>query len=529
MDRFCDEGGGTLLTSILVIIILGLTTLAIWPYLPSSLPGTSSRDSTDTSNPETSSSGASPGKPAKTNGWRMTFVPVGQGDCHVIISPQGRVAVIDTAKKDSITPLIRYLRYLGLKKIHTLVLTHAHADHVGGVPRIFQEFQVGRVWATGEDHTTRTYETALRAIERANIPYIKVRRGENRNLLPNLPVRIIHPDRATYENPNNNSIAFDFGVNGVRFLYAADIEKKIEQDLVRKDLLKEVDVLKVGHQGSKTSSTKSFIGAIKPDVGVIPAPPKGMSPHGHPHDVTINTLNQYNVDIYHTGRDGFVEVIVDPSSEPGSYDINTFPKQAVAESFNLKTGQPVLKLSSASASSLTNNFVKKGNRRSNRWTIRNGLIELFAGNKSALWYDDFSAPRVMYTGRLPRRWMVETSVMFPGGRGREAGVILWWNRRSWMHWGPSGDNSMKLIKRGRRDIKTEFAINRQVPYFGLAWDGQNILGLYRNNNSGSWKVAGKISPPRRMSRVSVGLLAKSWSGGAGYTAKFKSLSIKPLQ
>lgn len=229
---------------------------------------------------------------------QVHFVDVGQGDSIFIQTPSKNV-LIDGGEKGS--GIVDYLKKLNIETIDIVIGTHAHSDHIGGLIDVFERFQVKEVIDPGAIHTTKTYEDYLRAIDRKNIKFTEGYAGLTRDLGHNINLEILHPISVDGQSINNTSIVAKLTHHWASFLFTGDIEKEVEDKLVRTYNL-DSTVLKVPHHGSDTSSSIAFIKAVNPKIAVIMV--GGDNSYGHPDKDVLKRLE--NIDIYRTDLDGTI-------------------------------------------------------------------------------------------------------------------------------------------------------------------------------------------------------------------------------
>ncbi|GAH88760.1 unnamed protein product, partial [marine sediment metagenome] len=200
---------------------------------------------------------------------KVTFLDVGQGDSIFIQFPDKKNMLIDGGDgRFDILP--SYLWDEGIRRIDYLVLTHPHADHVTGLINVLSSFKVGEVWDSGQKFPSPEYEKFLRIIDDKRIPYKIVRAGERLSIAPGIGIDILHPQEKFLKGggsePNNNSIVIRLFYKRVAFLFTGDIEKEAEEFLERKyGTQLHSTILKVPHQGSRTSSTLKFLEKVSPE------------------------------------------------------------------------------------------------------------------------------------------------------------------------------------------------------------------------------------------------------------------------
>lgn len=231
------------------------------------------------------------------------FIDVGQGDSILIQTPYKNV-LIDGGEKDS--GVVDYLRGLGVKELDIVIGTHPHADHIGGLIEVFEAFKVYEVIDPGVVHTTKTFEDYLRTIDRLDIKFTEGRAGDMRTLGGDVKLEIIHPKSGSAEKVNNISIVAKLTHSDISFLFTGDIEAEVEQELLFSDYDIESDILKVGHHGSNTSTSTSFLRKVKPKVAIIML---GENSYGHPHEEVLSRLK--NIEVYRTDIDGSIIVTTD--------------------------------------------------------------------------------------------------------------------------------------------------------------------------------------------------------------------------
>ncbi len=236
------------------------------------------------------------------------FLDVRQGDSSIIITPDGKVVMIDSGPNESL--ILRYLQNLGISQIDLLIATHAHADHITGMDKIIAKYTPKAFIDPGISHTTATYQRMITAIYKYNINYYE---GISRKIkLGSLTLTILPPTNPLIRDSelNNNSVVVRLDFKDFSCLFTGDIEKEREGQLLtdsRSNL--NVDILKVAHHGSSSSSSPQFIKLVGPEIAVICC---GQSnKYGHPHQETISLLQGLGIEIYQTDLSGTILVKTD--------------------------------------------------------------------------------------------------------------------------------------------------------------------------------------------------------------------------
>ncbi len=230
------------------------------------------------------------------------FLDVGQGDCSLIVMPDGKTALIDASTNDARDSILEYLSVNGVKHIDYFILTHPHADHIGSARAVIESLPVGKVVMTDIETNTAVFENLLKAIDKKNIPIHIAKTGEIITLA-NANLKILGPVKKT-DDLNNMSIVCRLDYGKTSFIFTGDAEEPAEADMLEKHSHSEfkADVIKIGHHGASTSSSLGFINAVKPKYAVISCGKDNT--YGHPHTETIDTLNQLNIQYFRTDKQG---------------------------------------------------------------------------------------------------------------------------------------------------------------------------------------------------------------------------------
>lgn len=251
----------------------------------------------------------------------VTVMDVGQGLCVIVISPDGSTMVVDAGRSQQRVDdvVIPYLRERGINSIDYLVLTHPDQDHVGGMPEILEQMQVG-TWVDPVIETTnQTYAQSLELVLEKGVTPMRARRGDTLDMGVGVQVDVLWPVdpllmSGSQQDSNGNSIVLQVIHGSTRYLITGDLEEEGEERLIELETNEELrsDVLVVGHHGSRTSSSAPFLDVVSPTVGIIPV---GLgNQYGHPHDEVVQRLRFRSVRIYRTDLDGSVQVSSDGSS-----------------------------------------------------------------------------------------------------------------------------------------------------------------------------------------------------------------------
>ena len=241
--------------------------------------------------------------PAGEDTLRIVYIDVGQGDSALILTPDGKAMLIDAGEATAKNRVADVLKEYGVTTLNMLVATHPHSDHIGGMQYIVENFQIEQVCLPNVSHTSQGYENLLLAIQEKGIPALEAKAGKSFELGSEVHCEILAPVQEEYENLNNYSAVIRVCFGETSFLFTGDAEALSEAEILENtpDSLRST-VLKVGHHGSKTSSSDAFIKAVFPEAAVISCASENS--YGHPHTETLETLARYRATIYRTDELG---------------------------------------------------------------------------------------------------------------------------------------------------------------------------------------------------------------------------------
>ena len=234
---------------------------------------------------------------------KLTILDVGQGDSILIKYPHNKANIlIDTAGQTNsnysvvINKTIPYLKSIGITQINYLIITHGDYDHMGEAINLVNNFKVEKVIFNCGPYNDLEQEL-IKVLDTKKIPYYSC--IKELNIDDN---KLYFLNNKLYDNENDNSSVIYTELNNHKFLFMGDAGVGVEEDLIEKYNLQDIDVLKVGHHGSKTSSSKTFIDEINPKYSIISVGKNNR--YGHPNDSVLDNLETSK--IYRTDQDGSI-------------------------------------------------------------------------------------------------------------------------------------------------------------------------------------------------------------------------------
>lgn len=227
------------------------------------------------------------------------FIDVGQADSALVICG-GKTLLIDGGNAEDSNLIYAYLEKLNIAHLDYVVCTHAHEDHVGGLPGALTHSSAGVVMAPVTDYNTKVFRNfAEKAIARAG--KITVPKVGDSFALGDAAVTVLGPVK-DYDDTNNTSIVLRVVFGETSFLFTGDMESKAETDLIESGAILKSTVLKVGHHGSPTSTSYRFLREVAPSYGVISVGKDNS--YGHPSDAVLSRLRDADVQLYRTDMQG---------------------------------------------------------------------------------------------------------------------------------------------------------------------------------------------------------------------------------
>jgi len=254
---------------------------------------------------------------------KVTFIDVGQADSILIQTPEGKNILIDAGNAADYAVIKACLDAAKVRRLDVVVATHPHEDHIGSMASVIKAYEIGKIYMPKAVTTTKTYENLLMAIKEKGLKVIEAKGGVSIETGDSsITAEILAPNSSSYDDLNDWSAVVKLSYGKTSFLFTGDAEAVSEREMLAKKYNLKADVLKVGHHGSRSSTTAEFLSAVSPKYAVISVE-KGND-YGHPSEEVMNRLKQAGIPVYRTDESGTIVCVSDGetirfSANPGSY------------------------------------------------------------------------------------------------------------------------------------------------------------------------------------------------------------------
>jgi len=244
----------------------------------------------------------------------INFIDVGQGDCSLIRSKDKNILVDcgGTILSDfdiGANTVLPYLRKQGIKKLNAVFISHFHEDHCEGLLSLMGNININNIFIGYIPVDNELYDSIEFMANKYSIPITILSKDDTIELNKNISIKVIsqanNADNLNKNNENNLSLVLLLEAYNKKVLFTGDIEKDAENNLIRENYINDIDVIKVPHHGSKTSSTLSLIKHFEPEFAIIQV---GKNSFGHPSQEVIERYQNNNVKVYRNDLSGMITV-----------------------------------------------------------------------------------------------------------------------------------------------------------------------------------------------------------------------------
>lgn len=247
------------------------------------------------------------------------FLDVGQADC-ALVESGGAYLLIDGGNRGDSDLVVSFLEQQGVEELAAVVCTHAHEDHVGGLPAVLAVYPTGAVYAPTRTYASQVFDDFVYYADQQGLEITIPSPGDSW-VLGGAEVTVLGPVKS-YAETNDTSLVLRVELGDTAFLFTGDMETTAETDLLdyweeEPELLK-ADVLKVGHHGSDTSTGYRLLYQVAPEYAVISV--GAGNSYGHPHEEPLSRLEQAGVMVLRTDALGTIQAVSDGKTVTFTWD-----------------------------------------------------------------------------------------------------------------------------------------------------------------------------------------------------------------
>lgn len=238
---------------------------------------------------------------------QISVIDVGQGDCS-LISYAGKNILIDSGTDKSYFKIDKYLQSIAVDTLDYLVMTHPHADHIGAMDDVLENYEVDTLLKSEGEYDSAVYEKVMDLAYIHAEDILNVDTGDT-FFIDDLKITVLSPTEDFSDgNINNMSVVLLLELGDFSAIFCGDAEKNAEKEMLLAGL-PQVDFIKIGHHGSYTSSTEKFIQALSPEYAAISLGRDNQ--YGYPHELPQKNLKAVGSTVYRTDTQGIITVQYD--------------------------------------------------------------------------------------------------------------------------------------------------------------------------------------------------------------------------
>lgn len=247
---------------------------------------------------------------------KIYFLNVGQGDSMLIEGPNGNQVLIDGGPGNSVLSELAEVIPFYDKEIDAVIVSHYHADHITGLIEVLDRYNVHTVIESDGVYDSPVFQSWRKRVEEEEAKRVDALKGVQIDLGNGALLQILAPiepwEGREIKDAHEASVVARLVYKDFEVMFPGDTEERLEKKLIDQGINLESDVLKVGHQGSNTSSSPEFLSTVRPKIGVIEVGKDNK--YNHPSEKILSRLEQFGIKYYRTDIDGRIAVISDGHS-----------------------------------------------------------------------------------------------------------------------------------------------------------------------------------------------------------------------
>lgn len=244
---------------------------------------------------------------------KVYFLDVSQGDAIFIETPSGRQILVDGGPDNKVLSKLGEAMPFYDKDIDVVVASHPHADHIVGLMDVLERYEVKNIIEAKESYNSSEFKAWQDAVVQEGAKNIEAIAGKIINLGDGVTLTVLHPFESVVgdnpKNPHDDGVVMMLEYKDLKVMLTGDMETKVERRLILTGENLDSDVLKVGHHGSKTSTSEEFLSAVSPEVAVIQVGAKNR--YGHPSPEVLARLEDFRIKYYRNDLNGTIKIVSD--------------------------------------------------------------------------------------------------------------------------------------------------------------------------------------------------------------------------
>lgn len=251
---------------------------------------------------------------------KVHFIDVGQADS-ILIENKDEYILIDAGNNADSDLVVNYIKENNIKNLKYVIGTHPHEDHIGGLDKVIDNFNIGTLYMPKVTATTKTFKDVVASAKSKKLNFT-VPKVEEKFTVGDSTCTIFAPNSESYEDMNEYSIVIKLEYGDTSFLFTGDAETVSEKEMINKGFNLKSTVLKLGHHGSHTSTSEEFLNKVNPTYGVITVGQD--NDYGHPRQNVMERLKNKGIKVYRTDEQGTIIATSNGAEvkfnvKPGSY------------------------------------------------------------------------------------------------------------------------------------------------------------------------------------------------------------------
>ncbi len=298
---------------LILLLVLALAAVAVAATLLHCAASDAAVATAAAVSPSAPTATASPTASPAPSGLLVTFLDVGQGDAAFLQSPSGKTMLIDGGPESAFSTIDQFLTARGVVGLDTVIASHLHADHIGGLIQLVDTYPIGNFYYPPFDADSETYFQLLDALKESQATVSSPLAGKD-TLIPwddAVEIRILAPYQADYTDFNDTSYILRIAYGDTSILFTGDATSLSEKLAMKAqpNHCFEATVLKVGHHGSSDSTSEKFLKAVSPKIAVISVGKN--NDYDLPNEALLNRLKNAGVTVYRTDDSGPITLLLD--------------------------------------------------------------------------------------------------------------------------------------------------------------------------------------------------------------------------